>query len=70
MSVVTFWASSVSSLVCAVIASNCLRARAVEGAVGIGTGDLDDLAVVVWGALRGRHGRTIPLTDMDIVYMT
>jgi hypothetical protein len=42
----------------------------VKGAVGICTGDLDDLAVVVCGALRGRHGRTIPSTDMDIVYMT
>ena len=28
--VVTFWASSVSSLVCAIIVSNCLRACAVD----------------------------------------
>jgi hypothetical protein len=32
-SVVTFWASSVSSLVCAVIASNCLRACAVDSSM-------------------------------------
>jgi hypothetical protein len=62
VSVVTFWASSISSLVCAIIVSNsCGHVRSTarraptqiypqqflavfEGSVGIGTGELDDLA--------------------------
>ena len=33
ISVITFWANSVSSLVCAAIAANCLRAGAIDSLI-------------------------------------